>query len=32
MSELASEQQKLFSKFIKILKDEKSVKLLNNFF
>ena len=32
MSELASEQQKLFGKFIKILKDEKSVKLLNNFF
>lgn len=32
MSELTSEQQKLFGKFIKIVKDEKSVKLLSNFF
>lgn len=32
MPELTSEQQKLFSKFIKIIKDEKSAKLLSNFF
>ena len=32
MPELTTEQQKLFSKFIKIVKDEKSAKLLSNFF